>query len=294
MRKPAILHILSAVLSIVACSAICAAPGALPRIAVAPFSGTNSQFSMVISEEVSTQLVKSGRWDVIEYQQVAKLLEKMGFDMSGPVDTETAVQIGKIKGCQAIATGTLMDASAKRASGKGLFGKYDNVVATIKINFKVLDAETGQIFSQNSITKTASASAGSADTDSLLRQAACYAAEEAVRGIVTPIKGKVVLIKADNLVINLGSLHGVGEADEWLIQRPGEAITDPETGKVLGRDWVEITRAHVVKGSIQPQMCSIVPGEWRSQLLGYTWKSRPDKIPTVQKLDEVIRVVPQH
>lgn len=102
------------------------------KVAVLPFSyhdGSESQGSTIISERLITRLVERRKLEVIERSLMEKVLKELQLQSSGAVDEESAKQIGKILGVEAIVTGTLIDLGEEN----------------IEVNARLIMAETGQI-----------------------------------------------------------------------------------------------------------------------------------------------------
>lgn len=74
------------------------------------------------------------------------------------------------------------------------------------------------------------------------------------------IEGRVARILTDEaLVINRGSAHGVREGMRFVIYAELDEVTDPETGKSLGK--LELVKARVVATHVQEGMtiCTAEP-----------------------------------
>jgi TolB-like protein len=86
-------------------------PGEMPYIAIFVFeeSGADSgesQLGMTIAEMLITSLFETRQFKIFERYQLDKILEEQALGMSGALDTETAVDVGKIIGVDAILTGS--------------------------------------------------------------------------------------------------------------------------------------------------------------------------------------------
>jgi len=84
------------------------------KIAVIEFTdlaGYRSTLGPFVAEELTTQLltVKPGAFDVVERQQLAKVLAEQSLSSSALFDAETIASVGKVLGIQAIITGTTAD-----------------------------------------------------------------------------------------------------------------------------------------------------------------------------------------
>ena len=82
----------------------------------------------IVSEQIESNLVKTGNFLVTERALLNKILEEQKLSAVGMVDDKTAVRLGKLCGAQKIITGTV----------SGISGKY-------YISAKIIDTTTGEI-----------------------------------------------------------------------------------------------------------------------------------------------------
>ncbi len=95
------------------------------RVAVLPLSGPDgSRFA----DELSIQLGKLNRFDIVERQRITDLFEEQDLDPSR-VDQTTAVQLGEMLGAHAVVMGTVNDYRSGRVSA----------------NVRLVTVETGEI-----------------------------------------------------------------------------------------------------------------------------------------------------
>ncbi|MBD3288219.1 hypothetical protein GF337_05390 [candidate division KSB1 bacterium] len=82
----------------------------------------------IVAEWMTTALNKTGAFEVYERLSMQKLLEEHEIGQSGLMDEETIARIGKMRGVQAIITGSVI--------------KFGNIVS---VTAKLIDTETAQI-----------------------------------------------------------------------------------------------------------------------------------------------------
>jgi curli biogenesis system outer membrane secretion channel CsgG len=128
-----------------------------PRIAVLEFQNkADTQYwwrggGEAMQDVMVTQLVKSGKFRVIEREQLAALMREKNLSLSGDVDPATAVRAGKLLGVKYFLTGAVteygkMDSGVHGRGVKGLPGfgaKKSTFVAAA--NARIIDTETGEI-----------------------------------------------------------------------------------------------------------------------------------------------------
>lgn len=108
------------------------------RIAVMEFSdldGQVSDFGRLLSEELITRLFLTGRFEVVERLLLGKIIKEHKLQLTSIVDPESAKQLGKIAGVDAIVSGTCSDI------GTG-----------IRVNARIISTETGSVAAVASAT----------------------------------------------------------------------------------------------------------------------------------------------
>jgi len=80
-----------------------------PRIAVlniAP-SGVSQELAVSVTDLLSTELVNTKMFEVVERMQVAKILNEQGFQQTGVTDSAAAAEVGKLLNTKRVVIGTL-------------------------------------------------------------------------------------------------------------------------------------------------------------------------------------------
>ncbi|MBN1782583.1 hypothetical protein JW948_15715 [bacterium] len=90
--------------------------------------GFTASESRIVTDRLRSELFNTSRFIVLERDKMTSLLEEQGFQMSGCVSNECAVQIGRIIGVDKVVTGSI-----------GRIGSL------ITINIRMVDVETSQI-----------------------------------------------------------------------------------------------------------------------------------------------------
>jgi len=158
------------------------------KIAVADFRGPGRSGSLAASI-LTSEIFKSGYFELLERQQMQKILEEQAFSLTGAVDVATAAEIGEMLGVEALIFGEVTSYSVEDLEGteevkkrvwtgeyekdkdgniiyeKGLFGikhkkkKYKEefvdepyVVrsASVAVNFRVVAVETAELLAVKS------------------------------------------------------------------------------------------------------------------------------------------------
>lgn len=246
-----------------------------PRIAVLKIQNKSTygadQMAHACEDWLVEGLVKTGNFRVMERQQLDSILKEQGLSLSGAVDDKTAVEAGKILGCQIVVLGAITDFSVHKSGAHGAWGIGFNVGVTKAegmLNIRIVNTTTAEIIytgsekgeHQFSNVDVAGFGGGVDWDESQARQIFEPAVQRAVAAIdskvssikdslgsVAMTRGKVAKVAEGKLYINLGSTDGLKEGDTFSLFRLGEAITDPDTGKTLGQDKTRIGTITVTK-----------------------------------------------
>ncbi|MDL2718824.1 MAG: CsgG/HfaB family protein [Acidobacteriota bacterium] len=264
------------------------AQGNKPRVAVLEFKNKASHYTWTWYEAgrgaqdmLVTELVKSGKYRVIEREQLAAIMQEKGLSLSGDIDPRTAVKFGKMLGVEYLIAGavTQLGTTDRGASVPGglLRGLPSVNVRSQKaeaaVDARAFSTSTGEIVwadtakdeSSDASVFVAGAGGGASDhgkVDKILRPVVQKLASSFAKadlkssgmgghGDASGIVGKIANVEGGTLYLNAGSEGGVKEGDEFTVYRVGKQIKDPDTGEVLGADEVKVGRVKVtaVKGA---------------------------------------------
>ena len=157
MKRIVSLALCAALLCVVAVSVASAADKSnKPRVAVIEFKNkADNQWwyhggAEAMQDVFVTELVKSGKFRVVEREQLAALMAEKNLTLSGDVDPSTAVKIGKLLGVNYLLTGSVTEygVTDKGAHGRsiGLPGfSADKRTFVAAANARLIDTTTGEI-----------------------------------------------------------------------------------------------------------------------------------------------------
>jgi curli biogenesis system outer membrane secretion channel CsgG len=146
-----------AALAAVAVAPLTFAASDKPRIAVLQFQNkADNQWwwhggAEAMQDVFVTELVKSGKFRVIDREQLAALMQEKNLALSGDVDAKTAVKAGKLLGVQYFLAGAVTEYGKTDMSAHsygirklpGMSGGKSTFVAAA--NARIIDTETGEI-----------------------------------------------------------------------------------------------------------------------------------------------------
>jgi curli biogenesis system outer membrane secretion channel CsgG len=194
-----------------------------------------------------TELVKSGKFMVVERDKMHSLLAEQKLGMSGAINPETAAKVGKILGLNAIVTGAVSQFGTQTEGSEYLVTQSKNQVVKCTVDIRVVDAETGQILYADSGSGLARKHSGGvlglgtrASYDETLEGEALRAAiVKFVNNIVTQVEKKpwscrIADVEGQNVYLNAGSDSGLPIGKTLVAYKVGRVIKDPTTGLPIG------------------------------------------------------------
>ena len=240
--------------------------GAKKRISVSAFAGD----SFGISDFLTAELVKTGRFIVVERAQMEGVNQEQALGTSSQTTAETAVPGGQLLGAQLVLTGNVTQASETEHKGLnvgvGGFGRFfDNAGATVDgtstkvlLDVRLLDATTGQVLysfhaqgkangheTSLQLQKNLLNAGGQRVHQKPLDETLQKPIRQAVTQIIQKIQdaageeqdadaGQVIDVIDGQIYINYGADSGIHAGDTLAVSTVVEQLVDPNTGLQLG------------------------------------------------------------
>jgi len=217
-----------------------------------------------IAETITTELVNTNKFRVIERAQLQKVLDEQFLGQEGILDPTTAARVGRVLGVQLMLLGTVTEFSLDTQKvNVPILGKVEVTIARCVINAKMVNTETAEIMAAmkgegqfdrkgfalgGAFGDLRGLSFGSGEfRDHILGKATEAAAREIVEQTVEkttglePIlvpepaqpSGIVADVTGQEITITVGSKAGAEVGDIFEVYRKIKEIKDPETGKVI-------------------------------------------------------------
>jgi curli biogenesis system outer membrane secretion channel CsgG len=239
-------------------------PGARKRIAVGVFSGDTGG----IADQLTTELVKSGRLVVVERTHLEGVTQERDLGTSSQTTAETAVQAGQLLGAELVITGSVTQASetGPRGINVGVGGighildsmgaGVSGTTAKVDLEVRLVDATNGQIvYSFRAQGKASSHGTsvqleknlmnvgGDRPAQTPLGEATRKAVEQAAATILEKTQdpswsgqatGQVVEVMNGQVYINYGADSGIRAGDTLAVSTVVKQLVDPGTGLSLG------------------------------------------------------------
>lgn len=237
---------------------------------------------------LTTALVESGRFIVLERANLGDAFAEQELGASGLVTNESAARVGAVTGAQWIVTGAVTEFSAV-AKGRGFSiglgglggfgGKRDKLGVGLSpqskrgivgVDVRVIDAATSEVVAAFHVRKDIKSKGLKVSLDyddvslggnNFIKTPLGVAARAAINDVAQQFagvvareawSGQVVDFTDGEIAINAGGDAGVRDGDTFRVYRVTKVLTDPATGQTIGRRTKPIGR--VVIGGVESQV----------------------------------------
>lgn len=247
------------------------------RVAVARFEDrTGSGYHSLgegVADMLITALVRSGKFTVIERQEIERVIEEQQFGSSFMVTPETAPKIGQLLGVELFVVGSVTEFGTKENNvslGLSTFGGgVSKRTSRAVVDIRLVNTTTGEILASESFDgeeSTSGLSVSTQDIDFSNTSAwsdsdigkATRKAVDGCAGLITENmgkvewSGKVLKVNADGtILIKPGSEGNVKPGMEFIIVRLGEDVKDPDTGLSLGAEEETVGAIKVIEDALK-------------------------------------------
>jgi curli biogenesis system outer membrane secretion channel CsgG len=229
------------------------------RVAVMNFENNSTwhwwgdRLGQAAADELTTQLVNTGKFTVVERAQLDAVLAEQNLGASGRVTGETAAKIGQLLGVQLILTGSITQFSIERTGigFRGIGGSYSNAESMLDV--RLINTATGEILMAAEGQGNKRMGGGYFKGASAEREFDTGAAAEALRPAVEHVvatvsaradqfaslqpaapEGQIVGERNGAFYINRGQGAGVTVGKRFEVHRVVDEIKDAD-GRVLDR-----------------------------------------------------------
>lgn len=229
-----------------------------------------AQLGMGMRDQLADALVQSGRFVVLERQNITDVLGEQKLAKSGLVSKSQSARSGKLTAAQFLVQGTITEFKVNAESGgsgfsfAGISLGGSSASTHIGAVIRIIDTTTGEVIASERTVGTAEGSSSSIGVDfgsvgfktgskkaDPLDQAVQYLVDDAVQKIAAklsciPFKGRVIQIKGNSIIVSASQRNGAQIGDEFFVYSVGKELKDPFTGELLGREEVEVGRVKLL------------------------------------------------
>ncbi len=212
--------------------------GSRLSVAVLPFEGKGEaeDLSKSVTDKMITQLVNLRRFRVIERNALEEVMQEQKFGISGMVDENTAVEVGKLVGADVI-----------------IFGSIICETEYGKVSARVIDTQT----SETIVAKEASAEDTKIENIERLVESVAIM----IYNDLPLVEGNIVNIEDEMIYLDIGSEEGVRKGTKCVAFKEGNEIVHPATKEVLGRKVKKLGEIIVVQVQEKMAIAAIIDKE---------------------------------
>lgn len=220
-----------------------------------------------LSAMMTSALVESQRFIVLERANIGQILSEQEMKASGIINPETGPRVGNVTGAQLLIYGAVTEFGDEDTGGGfslgagGVGGGVGRLLSgalstqsaqgVVAIDIRVVDTTTGQVMKTHRVKKVIMSSGFdfslgysgiSLGTNQFAKTPLGQATREAITEVVQRIAidargttwtGRVVEVDGKEVYINAGERSGLNVGDLFMIERIVKKLTDPETGELL-------------------------------------------------------------
>ena len=255
--------------------------------------GNTMDVSMDITDMLTTALVQTNKYQVIERDQIDKILkEQNGQTPNGTVITGSTLAPFHNIGAQLLIMGTVTECGVKTSNGVVVVGSvqgYHGVLTgRVAVDLRIVNVSSGEVIIADHAVAEQKAHAGEVDASvhgepvklgegngsdlTLIGKVKREAVMKCVKLITDAImkvrwEGYVVKVNSTNdIFMKPGTVGGVKPGMQFDIYSKGEDVIDPQTGQSLGSKDVVIGQVKIV-GDIgdghacEAKVINVTPGQ---------------------------------
>jgi curli biogenesis system outer membrane secretion channel CsgG len=212
------------------------------------------------ADMLTTELVKSGKLDMFEREQLDNVLKEQNLGSSGRIDPTTAARIGKLLGVKYIITGAVTEYGRSKSGGGGPDIKVGKTTYQATVDVRLVDTTSGRIVFADTGSGTKSGlrvkvfgwGGGEKANEKSSKEVMRLAIKDVARKMETvnlsnstssrvsrtstngsDAKALVADVDGNIITLNKGADVGFKQGQTVTIKRQGKVIKDPATGKVL-------------------------------------------------------------
>jgi len=246
-----------------------------------------TEFARSLTEALTTSLVATSRFIVLERAALAQVQQEQDLGASGRVNKETSAEVGKLMGAQVLITGDITSFTFKKSSlggkltnvFKGVDAGVERVSASVSIDLRLIDAVTGEIIASikgdgeaaqqgitAELTKDEKKYDGSVSLTTPLGKASREAIQKAVAGILANIprmkwSARVIDFRDGVVYVNAGTGYSMQPGMALEIFDPQPALIDPQTGRNLGSPDKLVGEVVIDRVDTEYSTAKVVSGE---------------------------------
>jgi TolB-like protein len=198
--------------------------GSRLSVAVLTFASNEKAQNLAesVTEKLVTQLVNLRRFRVIERSALDKIMEEQKLGMTGFVDDETAVKVGKLAGADLI-----------------VLGRINIEIGFAKVSARGIDTETSELIVAKEV------SSGNTNIETIERLVEQVAID--IYNDLPLVEGIIMEVEDTQIILSIGSEVGVRKGTKCVVYKEGKKYYHPQTGEVLGKNVIPLGELIVIQ-----------------------------------------------
>jgi len=218
-----------------------------------------NDFAMALTEVLTTELAKSGKFIVLERKALADIMAEQDLMANGKVNKETGAKSGAIIGATALIRCAISEYSFSQSGTSsalkvipGMSLGFTTLKAMVGIDTRIYDTKTSEVLASTVARGTATSSGADMKVSGRKMDASAAgfmstplgrASREAIDGTVqfiiaslgnAPWEARVIRADGDDIYLNAGEENSMKVGERFNLYRAGEALIDPASGTKLG------------------------------------------------------------
>ncbi len=228
-------------------------------------AGVSYNVSDTLVDMLTTAFEKSGKFQVVERDQLDKLFDEQALGASGAVDRTTAARTGQLRGADYLLIGVVTECGVSKKNTRAYNVSISNASATLAVDIRFVDSTTGNtMFTETfkSSRSNVAVSSGHADVRTGVghEMARDVINGVAVRTLSSVYPPKVAQVKGKEVALNYGEIM-FAPGETWNILSRSEGIIDPDTGERIGYAEDEVGSIRITKTDRSLSWGELISGE---------------------------------
>lgn len=238
-----------------------------------------AQFGTGMRDMLADALMQSGRFIVLERQNLGDVMGEQDLAASGRVAKSQSARAKKLMAAQYIVQGVITEFQSNSDSGSSgisiagfSFGGGSGSTHIGGI-VRMIDTTTGEVIASERVEGAAKGSSSGVGVNfgeigfktkskkaDPLDKAVQALIDKAVQAIVVqlgerPYRGRIIQVKGGSVVVTASERNGAKPGDEFTVYSVGKEMVDPYTGEILGREEKEVGRVRITKVKEKYSFC---------------------------------------
>ena len=234
-------------------------------------NGLSDQQAEIITDIFTRMLAHSRSIAIIERERLDFIAREHRLNMSGLVDTNMAVQIGRLAGCQYMLQGSITQFEKNVTDQKFMFVNETQYDVAVTVDMSVVNVTTGEIVLSMAETGTATRKDSMVELgkDMKRRESSLAGLEgeavdnavsklgQRIRELVAGEYSQVLSAGGSDITLNVGASSGARMGGLYKVYADGSEVFDMD-GRVIGRKTINIAVVKIIEVQNEFSVANVV------------------------------------